>query len=363
MADTLVDEPPPPTVRDDTLAAAIEAEPPRVEVEPPLPELPTKGRARGRIALVLLASILTVLAGAGVALYLFVWRYEPRAHLHVPGNATVAFRIDAPRLALYGPVRKHLWPLLFTPREQAKGKSLSTRIDDATGVDLEGARELLIATVDTSSWVAIVGGKIAPSRLVAGLAKLARDEGWPGNFHVEGELLVGAGGLAIGQADDGVIAVGTDKNIVTAALPGGAEREAARLALDEREPISFAITREAWSGASTLAAVAHASVLGRIDRASGRLSLGDAPELVMHIYPAQQATPAELARDLEIVLGELKLVSLLRADVAGEQGALAAAKVRAEGDHVIVSAPWSPEALERGCERLATTLQALEKAP
>jgi hypothetical protein len=307
------------------------------------------------IALSILAAILLV---AGVAVYLFVVRYEPLARRHIPGNANLVARFDLADLALFGPVREHLWPLMFepSPTSGSKGKTRADHIKAATGVALAtDLRELIVASVEGSNFVAILGGKIPRGRFVKGLAAVAKDEAWPGAWRVAGELLVGPDGITIGQADDGTILLGTSEAIVTAALP--ASEDFVRLALPEKGASSFAVTHEAWSGAAGAAVVAHASVLRKIERASGTFTLGKSPEITMSIEPSEANPAPALAGEIEQLLAEMRIVALLLPDSVGEKGALQAAKVTAREGHVLVTAPWSYEALDRGCARLAGLLR------
>jgi hypothetical protein len=204
--------------------------------------------------------------------------------------------------------------------------------------------------------VAIAGGKIARGRFVKGLAAVAKEEAWPGGWHVANELLVGPGGMAIGQADDGTILVGTSEAIVIAALP--ASEDFHRLALPEKGASTFAVTKEAWSGAAGAAVVAHASVLRKIERASGHFTLSKSPELTMEIEPAEANPAPALAGEIEQLLAEMRIVSLLLPDTVGEKGALQAAKVTAKDGRVVVTAPWSYEALDQACARLAGSIRA-----
>lgn len=372
MADTILepadDEPPPtldepPVLTEDEAAALDDAEdepeaPRRTVVDPilaaPRPPLPRSRKIA--IALSILAAILLV---AGVAVYLFVVRYEPLARRHIPGNANLTARFDLAELALFGPVREHLLPLVFEGPAGgvSKGKTRADRIRAATGVNLAtDLRELFVASVEGSSFVVIVGGKIPRGRFVQGLAAVAKEEAWPGGWHVANELLVGADGMAIGQADDGTILLGTSEAIVIAALP--ASDDFHRLALPEKGGSSFAITKEAWSGAAGVAVVAHASVLRKIERASGHFTLSKAPELSMEIEPAEADPAPALAGELEQLLAEMRIVAMLLPDTSGEKGALQAAKVAAKDGRVVVTAPWSYEALDRACARLAGVIRA-----
>jgi hypothetical protein len=333
----------------------IEQVPPTVREKLPRPRNPRRAIL---IALSILAALLLVL---GVAFYLFVWRYEPLARRHIPANANVAARFEFADFALFGPVREHLWPLIEA-RDPARGKTRADRIREATGVNLAtDLRELVIASVDGSSFVAIIGGRIKRGRFVQGLSQVAREEGWAGGWHEAGELLIGPGGIAVGQADDGTIAIGSNANLVTAALP--ASDESLRLLLPQEGAASFAITKQAWSGAAGRAVVAHASVLRKIERANGRFTLSRSPELWMEIEPADGNEAPALTGEIEQVLSELRIVTLLAPDVAGEKGALSAMKVSAKGDRVVMVAPWSYEALDRGCARLATLIQAAGLGP
>ena len=81
VADTLPDQPPPPTLRDPVRAAST----------------------RRRVA-VACSILVAVVAVGAVAFYLFFWRYEAVARLHVPGNANLVVRLEAADVALFGPV-------------------------------------------------------------------------------------------------------------------------------------------------------------------------------------------------------------------------------------------------------------------
>jgi hypothetical protein len=333
-----------------------------VDPMPAAPRLPMPRSRKIAIALSLLAAVLLV---AGVAVYLFVVRYEPLARRHIPGNANLVARFDVADLALFGPVREHLLPLFFDPAasDGSKGKTRADHLRAATGVNLAtDLRELIVASVEGSSFVAILGGKIPRGRFVQGLAAVAKDEAWPGAWRVEGELLRGPGGLTIAQADDGTVLLGTSEAIVIAALP--ASEDFARLALPEKGASSFAVTREAWSGAAGVAVVAHASVLRKIERASGTFTLGKSPEITMTIEPSEANPAPALAGEIEQLLAEMRIVALLLPDTVGEKGALQAARVAAKDGRVIVTAPWSYEALDRGCARLAGSIRvSLVAAP
>lgn len=359
MSDTLID-PPRPTVIDDAPPApapgdaAAEANAgPRGE-RAPGPPSPPWPRRRAWLATAL--AIVAALATVALCAYLFFFRYEPTARRHIPGDANIVVRIEAMDLALFGPVRQHLAPLLD---DASTGKPLRARIEDATGLDLAtDLREIVIASTDASSWVALVGGRIPKGRFVAGMAKVARDEGWAG-FRRQGELLVGPGGVAIGQADDGTLAFGTDVAIVEAALPASDEWQ--RLDLPAQGAVTFALTRDAWAGAAGVVGATlprAGSIFRRVDRASGTLTLGDAPALLMRITPASGEQSAALAADIQALLGGLKLFLVALPDVAGANEALAGAQAATNGALVEIRAQWPYDGLDRAIAGLAQRLRA-----
>jgi hypothetical protein len=344
MPDTLVDPPPPPTLRDDALPK------------------PAPSKKRGCLLGVGLAALVTVV-GAALLIYVYIFRYEPLARRHVPGNANLVARVSATDIAFFGPVRKHLWPVLF---EQAfarsgqpapAGKSRAQRIRETTGVNLAtDVREILVASVDATSWVLLLGGRIDEGSFVDGIEKLAREEGWQG-FRREGPLLL-APSMVIGQADDGTIIVGTDTDIVTASLP--ATDEHSNLGLPDDGAVAFAITEAAWSGvASSIAQKVPGGVsLGQVTRASGRITLGDNPLVALRIEPRAGQDPAPIAADIERSLLALRVLLLLTPDVMGEKEAVAAARVAAQAGHVTVQIPWPLSGLDRACQQLAARARA-----
>lgn len=347
MPDTLVDPPPPPTLRDEALATPK----------------PAPSKKRGCLLGVVFASLVTVL-GAALLVYVYIFRYEPLAHRHIPGNANLVARISATDIAFFGPVRTHLWPILF---EQAfarpggepapAGKSRAKRIREATGVNLAtDVREILVASVDATSWVVLVGGRIEEGTFVDGMEKLAREENLQG-FRREGPLLV-APGLVIGQADDGTILLGTDTDIVTASLPATDEHH--HLGLPHDGAVAFAITEAAWSGAASSVArtVPGGVSLGQVARASGRIKLGESPLIDLRIEPRAGQDPAPIAADIERALAAVRVFLLLTPDVMGEKEAIAAARVAAQPGHVTVQIPWPLSGLDRACRDLATRIRA-----
>ncbi|MDC0685908.1 hypothetical protein [Sorangium atrum] len=373
MPDTLIEEPIRPTVTDDLAApegdpaeapgaAPAEARPaPPGEGAPAAPQRP--GRPRGAACLVLAIAIAALLAGAALCVYLFFWRYVPTARQHIPGDANIVVRLETADLALFGPVRRHFLPLLDDAPQTASRKA---RIEAATGLDFPSdLREIVVASTDATSWVALAGGRIPKGRFVAGMEKVARDEGWAG-VRREGELLLIGPRAVLGQADDGTLVLGTDAEIVRAALP--ASDEWRRLDLPEQGAVTFALTSAAWSGAATAASrvLPRAGALfRRINHASGTLALGAEPALSMRLAPASGEAAAALAPDTQALLGSLKLALAVlpgAVDVVGAGAALEGAQALAQGELVEIRTKWPYEGLDRACAELAHRARAARDA-
>ncbi|UQA59613.1 hypothetical protein [Polyangium aurulentum] len=357
MADTIVDpiEPVPPTQREPASAPAPE---PAAEPAPAPP--PKRPLSRASIVAIAVASVVVFVAIGAVGLWFFVLRYVPTARAHVPAGTNIAIRLEAADIVLFGPVRKHLVDTALGNEATAdapstKKKSRAARIEDRTGVRLPAdVREILIASMDGKSWVALVGGRIERGKFVDGLAEVAREEGWAG-YRKENGILVGPN-MAIAQAEDGTIVVGTDRAIVQTALP--ATEEGQKLGLPEKGAVTFAIGKGAWEAiGSGKALVPGASSLPRIERATGSFKLGSAPELSMRLEPASAADRQALEDGLRALLAQMNLVMLLAPDTAGEKEAMRAAVVRGEGNAVVLQAPWPYEGIDRGCAKIASFLR------
>ena len=338
-------------------------------VPPTVRERPTRKRGGG-CGLVVLAGLVAAAIGAA-ALWVFVLRAPARAIRHVPSNATLVARVDLGEIALFGPVRKHLVPLFDAPEAPASGASATPsasagadrvdRIRQETGVDLRrDVREVVIASVDATSWVALFGGRIERGRFVAGMDRVLRDDG-AGGWQLEGDRLVGPRGVVIAQADDGTLVLGTDRSLVGAALPE--TDDAAHLGLPDGGAVAIVITKPAWSGASTaLFALPHGGVLGKVDGASGRFALGDAPALTLRLEAAGGDAVA-LQADLASMLDEVRAVFTILPDLVGEKAALRGARLRVDGGAVVVEAPWPLEALDRACDRFAGVVRGALARP
>lgn len=336
----------------------VDAVPPTQREPEPQPTHPRGSSSRGCAIVAVLGLVLGGLAA--LAVYLLVFQARARAVRHIPSNVNLVARFDLVDLALFAPVRKHLAPLLSAAPPTAPSTSPPTpsrvaRFREATGIDLgRDPREVVLASLDATSWVALVGGHLARGRFVSGMERLLRDEG-VADWHREGELLVGPlGAVIVAQADDGTVIIGTDASLVAAALP--ATDDASQLRVPTDAAATFVVTAPAWSGlASELPHLPHGSVFGKIERATGRLTLGDAPAVSLRLDATSGDAPA-LMKELEAALDEARALHLLVPDVLGEKSALRSTRLTVVDGAVHADAPWPYDALDRACERLGSAL-------
>lgn len=334
---------------------------PRVAAVPPTVRDPRPARGRGCAVFTALVVVAALIGGATV--YTQLVRADAHALRHVPSNVNLVARFDLVDLALFAPVRKHLAPLLSAaPPTSPSTPSRVARLREATGIDLgRDPREVVLASLDATSWVALVGGHLARGRFVSGMERWLRDEG-VADWHREGELLVGPlGAVILAQADDGTVIIGTDASLVTAALP--ASDDAAELRVPTDAAATFVVTAPAWSGlASALPQLPHGSVFGKIERATGRLTLGDAPAVSLRLDATSGDAPA-LMKELESALDEARALHLLVPDVVGEKSALRSMRLTVVDGAVHADAPWPYDALDRACERLGSVLARMLPGP
>jgi hypothetical protein len=310
---------------------------------------PAPPRRRGAVLVAAFVTVALALAGGSVALFWFVFRYTPTAHLHVPRNAAFVLRAELAELALFGPVRNELQ----RARSDEASAKRRAEIEAATGVSVTDLREALVATPDGVSWVVLLGGRIARGRVVTGLAKVLNQQE-QGKFAItEGEpaLLTGKG-VVVGQADDGTIVVGSNESIVRAALEPSTE-PVDGLRLPPNRALGFAVSSLGLEGAVGKALfVPGITVLRRVARADGDLSLGDKPTLEVRLHVASGEDPMAVGRDVESVLASARLMSMMMPDTGGARTALQQAKLKVEGRQVHIAAPWAPADIERAIELL-----------
>jgi hypothetical protein len=265
-------------------------------------------------------------------------------------------------ILLWKPVRKHLWPIAFETGEgEEPAQSRRAKlIQQKTGVRIPtDFREVIIASMDGVSWVAIVGGTIERGRFVSGLEEALREEDVKG-WRRDGELLVHELGPSIGQADDGTLLVGTDTNIVRAALPIDEDQDEDALPLPSDGAASFVVLARAYRGAISQLPLTLPGLdaLDKVEQVRGTVALSDEPRISVEATPKDGVDAATLAGDIQSALLKLRIASLLiTADLYGAKQALSDATIHADGKLVKLDAPWPYADLDRAVLEVANTIR------
>ena len=321
---------------------------------PPTVREPVKRRWPWVVAIVSVTLLLAA-GGVGVWLYFAYWSFVPTAHLHVPDGTNVALRTDAERLILFKPFRQHIWPLV-QGMEQGAAKGRLDRIRKATGVQLPtDLREVIVAVVDIKTWVVLASGKYPKSGFVRGMQRVLADEGVPG-WSLQGGLLVSTLGPALGQAKDGTIILGSSVQVTTAALPA-ASTESVPVPVDGA--VSFLVNHNAWSGVVSLLPITIPGVntLSHIEQASGTLTLTSEPKISLTLEPRDGVEATSLASDLDRLLITARgLTLLVPGSLGGAKDAMREATIEAQGNKVLVTAPWPYDAIDEAMARAAELL-------
>jgi hypothetical protein len=265
---------------------------------------------------------LVAAALVGLGIYFFVLRYVPVLHRHVPPDAAVAVRLDLEQVVMFEPARKHLLPLAEGTRA-ADGRTRVERLADGAGIQLaRDIRELgLVVGPRKDEWLLLAGGFFRRGA-VPELTRVLASEAPAWQLAADG-VARGPGGLALTQADDGVLILGSSEEGVLRArhLSSGSE----------------ALRAGAWS------------VLARDPQllAEGSLALPMQVRVVLGGNAAQ----------LEPTARVLRLQSALSAagldDLPGQGAARVAAN---EGG---VEAEWSAAELDRAVALFASRLSSL----
>lgn len=333
--------------------------------------LENPGRRSGkkwRSVFAIFSSFVAILGVGAFAAYWTLLRYEPVAHRHVPAGSAMAARIDFQEIALFGPVRRHLWPLVFE-RSEANGSgsdtSFASRIQAATGLNLgRDIREVVLVSygaTDSGRWIVVLGGKI-PSGIVRGLQKLAIEENIAADLSPDGDVLKWrALGIAVGQARDRSLIVASDPETLALALP--AQDGATAIGLPETGALSFAISASAWNDwgsgmAGTL--IPGVRSLSKLHGCNGRFGLGANPELEMQCRLAPGVDSEQVRGSLLSLATMMKGASALvgGSDTLGERKALSDLRIEAFPDgRIRIVAPWPVEGLERGAENFANKVR------
>jgi hypothetical protein len=302
-----------------------------------------------------------VLVALAYLAYRELIHYDRRAIEHVPAGAELALRVDLEQLVLFEPVRKHLLPLVdrapFTPPgSEPGGAPRLRRLREEAGLNLVlDLRELVFARVPDGRWVLALGGLFGSRRLLPRIEEVLRREPELRLRREAAMLILDASGVALGQAEDGVLLVGSDAAMLERALrPSRAYEELGLPA----------------SGAATLAALpswfdSFESEARRAPRSASwvrsvaRLDFGDPFELTLRIEHTAASDAASMRRVVEDWFATPSEGNFVPgADWGGERAVLARAQfAMVSRTETVVSTTWERSELDHAARSLATWLE------
>lgn len=317
------------------------------------------------------ARLLAIASACGAALlalvafvaYRELLYYERRAIEHVPMNAELALRVDLEQVVLFEPVRRHLLPVLDRPSlgdgAESPPSSRLVRLREAglnLGLDL---REVVFAQIEGGAgWVVAFGGIFGHRPLLPRIEKVLAAEPGARSSSERGMIVLHPSGVALGQADDGVLLLASDAALLERALPASR---------------GYAATGLSPSGAAAFAALG--SWLGRLGshgddapgatrsllRASARLDFGDPFELTADVEHGAPVDVDDVRREIEGWLGTPSddVNFAPQADWGGERALAARARLSSTtSTRVSVRTTWERDELDRAARSLATWLEA-----
>ncbi len=301
-----------------------------------------------------------LLVAVGFVAYRELLHYERHAIEHVPPGAELALRVDLEQVLLFEPVRKHLLPLVDrapltgAPTEHG-ARSRLLRLREQAGLNLAfDLREVVFAREPGGGWVLVLGGMFGTQTVLDGIERVLNAEPGMRSTRDAGVLTLSGSGLSVAQAEDGVLLIASDADVLARAMPPGRAYEALGLANDGAGALgalgSWLDSRDAnvASGGSPLT------------RCSARLELADPLILtawVEHAGPSDVAAARrEVAGWLGIPLGSDNFSP--HPDWAGERALLARARFDADPPNVTrVSTTWERAELDQAARSLTAWLE------
>jgi hypothetical protein len=329
-----------------------------------------RGGIRARTLGVFSVAFALLMGVGGYVAYRELLHYERRALRHVPGGAELVVRVDLEKILLFEPVRRHLLPLLDhaalgpapgVDAAHAAAPSRLARLREASvlnlGLDL---REIVFARRG-SAWLLALGGMMDRAGLVDGIERVLASEPGARLRRDAGLLVLTPSGVALGQAEDGVLLLGSDRDVVLEALSSTSEPTA--LGELTQGAASLGVLPggfQSWLGRGESAP----ALLGSIARVTGRLELGEPLELSVQVELAADTEAAQLRRALETWLGAGSGNFVPLADWGGERAVLARSRFeQLTPNTVVVISAWQQNELDRAARSLANGLGARLRAP
>jgi hypothetical protein len=315
--------------------------------------------------------VISLICAVGVAVYIYFRyvRYERVAATHVPAGTQVALRIDLEKVVLFEPVRAHVLELI-NERPTNMPESRLERLRHYTGIELGvDARELVLASgPGAADFEIVVAGLFRSEMFLSGVERMMADEGHPLTRSADGTLLIAPGGLALGQASDRAIVLGSSERTARAALTSSTAYQA--LGLSRVGPGGFAVTGDAlrgWVPAPLRLLLPNLAAVDDVTRVRGDAQLGTDVTLTTLVELRQGSSP-DAARRVQDLLAALQAAARLPLGggpvaAAGNVVSRFAAAPSVDPGTVTLTATWTRDEVDGAAAYLASQLRGVLGLP
>jgi hypothetical protein len=320
-----------------------------------------RGALPARVLALWSAAVAAVLLTVGFIAYRQLIHYDRHAIEHVPPGSELALRLDLEQVVLFEPLRRHLLPLVdrapltgAPPKHSAPSRLV--RLREQAGLNLAfDLRELVFAREHAGGWVLAIGGMFGTRPVLDGIERVLNAEPGMRSSRVAGVLTLLGSGLALAQAQDGVLLIASDAAVLARSLPASRAHEALGLGVD---------------GAGALGALGswlepHGPRVPPegppLIRCSARLELDDPLILTAWVVRAGPGDVEAAQRDVAAWLGTPSGSDdfFPHPDWAGERALLARASFVSESDtSVRVSTTWQRAELDQAARSLTAWLES-----
>jgi hypothetical protein len=316
-----------------------------------------------------------VLTGLGLLFVLVLgvfgygyWRmvhYERRAAAHLPEQAVLVVRLDLEQVVLFEPFRRYV---IGAAKRRVPEPTVWTQLEERTGVRFAmDLREVMFAHGgQPGQWILAIAGLFPDAGVVAGAQQWLLEQGHQA-CRLEGEaLLCASPALAVLQAADGTVLIGSDLQTVSAASKPSEQWR--RLGLEPKTTaleIALDATQLGSKPANLGGVPLAAQQLGQVSLLNGRALLGSESRLEVLITPAPGVNVEQVAASARALLQLAQVgLALSGPEVAGERTLLATAQVTLsdDGKRVLVSSPWARADIDRAAQALGDALWAWSNA-
>jgi hypothetical protein len=313
---------------------------------------------RGGLSFAVVGGVFALLLFLGIGLGVIIHRsyvgFERVAARHVPPDASFVLRWDVEKVSLFEPTRRFLLPLLDATPNGGTPTTATRRerfADESGAVLGRQLREVLVTFgPGAGDWTVLVAGSFPRADLIAAAERTlaAESSAWRS---AGPERLAGPGGVALGRAPDGVVALASSSVRLDAALathplqaevprlgagafvfePGPGTPEGVVAVLAPLGPVTRVVAEARWGTPLPLTVTLDfpdtppADVAARVRRSLELLLGDDLPRIERELAPISVKPAGKRASRVEFVVDDAAL------EHAGKRAAEAVERVLGVG--------------------------------